>query len=58
MKTWKVELITDYVTCNQLEIDALVIRKDDFQTLVVDGVKWEVPEVLGMSFGEFELISK
>ena len=57
MKTWRVELVTNYNSCNIIEIEAVIIRKKDYQTLFVDGVKWDVPDLLGMSFAEIEQVN-
>lgn len=56
MKQWRVELITDEIVVNNIIIDAMIIKKIDYQTLNVDGIKWGVPELLKMSFAEIECL--
>lgn len=49
---WIVELITNEIFCNPLEIEAENIVKVDYQTLLVDGVEWKLPLGIGLSFAE------
>jgi len=53
MKTWSIELITNGIGCNPVEIDADVIIKEDYYTLNIDGYIWKL-DVPGMSFAEVE----
>ena len=55
---WSVELVTNGNYCNCLEIEAESIEKDGFHCLVIDGVRWEVPEELDMSFAEVEITER
>ena len=54
MKTWDVELVTNDVYVNTIEIEADTVEKIDYYTLLVDGVLWQVPKKLGMSFARVE----
>jgi hypothetical protein len=56
MATWKIELVTNGVVSNQIEIEADKIVKADYQTLIIDGCKWELPVCeLGLSFAMVEV---
>jgi hypothetical protein len=56
MATWRIELVTNDVQCNEVEIDAILVEKPDYQTLIIDGEKWELPDICGMSFARVERI--
>ena len=49
-------MITNDVVGNDLELEAEVITKIDFQTLLIDGEKWELPAICGLSFADVEQI--
>lgn len=49
---WIVELVTNEIVCNVLEIETVKIEKVDYYTLIVDGVVWKLPEGIGLSFAE------
>lgn len=51
-KNWIVELVSEEVVLNIIEIEAENIEKVDYHNLLVDGISWSVPEKLGMSFAE------
>lgn len=54
MATWIIDLITNNVLGNRIEIEADVIEKIDYQTLIIDGKKWSLPEICGLSFADVE----
>lgn len=57
-KAWRVELITNTYTCNNLELKANKVEKLDYQELDIDGVIFRLPDGIGMSFGEVEEVQE
>ena len=55
MPTCKIELITNNILSNQVEIEAGALEKVDHHSLLIDGIMWRVPAELGISFGEIEM---
>jgi hypothetical protein len=51
-QNWIVELVTNEIICNPIEIEAENIVKVDYQALLVDGVEWKLPTGIGISFAE------
>lgn len=56
MKRWSIEFITESCTVNCLEIEANEVLKVNYHRLIVDGVSWDAPESLRMSFAEIKQI--
>lgn len=55
MKAWSIELIQNN-SVQPIELEASKVIKVDFNELKIDGEYWYVPEDIGMSFGEIEVI--
>ena len=53
-KMWRIELVTNDVICNSIEIEAETIEKVDYHNLLIDGVCWQAPKILAMSFAEIK----
>ena len=51
-KTWMIELITNKITCNRIELEAISVVKTGYYKLLIDGRPWIVPQSAGISFGE------
>jgi len=51
-KYYSVELVTDDVICNRIEIPAQSLEKITHQCLLIDGKFWFLPEDMGLSFAE------
>lgn len=49
---WIVELVTNDITTNRILIEAETIEKKSYQTLIVDGTEWTLPDNMGLSFAE------
>jgi len=54
-KTWVVELVTDEIRCNRVEIDANHIEKISYSEIHVDGTPWVLPPLPGLSFAAVEI---
>ena len=54
MKNWNIELVTNGIISNRVELQAGSIEKVDYHNLLVDGVLWKVPKMLGISFARIE----
>lgn len=52
MSIWLIELVTNDVTCNNVEVSADSVEKIDYHNIMIDGVRWQLPKMLGMSFAE------
>lgn len=52
MSHWWIELVTNDVVCNTIELDAEWVEKTSFKTIIVDGIEWTLPDIQGMTFAE------
>jgi hypothetical protein len=50
MKTFDIELVTNEIVTNNLAIDAETLERRNHNILIIDGIIWELPEGIGLSF--------
>ncbi|WP_421921390.1 hypothetical protein [Marinobacter salarius] len=54
---YTIELITNDNLCNFIDIECDKIEKVDHNHLIIDGARWELPDICGISFGEIRKIN-
>lgn len=58
MKEYSIEIVTNYASCNAIEVEALHVEKLDHHNVIIDGSVWNIPDVAGMSFARVEEVEK